>query len=159
MPELFDWDRVETLLGSRLHLNPARTSKFPEASPTDDIAQITRKIMNYVKRSQDTSKLSHERVANMMGLTPLTFNGDPMVERIIRRGSTIADNDRIVWCQRGDDSVPIAVCVSSSAKTTGHWKISKSCPRSGDDPPPAPFQLYHQVTPSRTRQRYDYQTQ
>lgn len=131
---VFNWDRVETLLGTRLHLDSQRTNKFPEISAKDNVAQITRKIMNYVKRSQDTSKLSHERVANMMGLTPLTFNGDPMVERIIRRGSTIADNDRIVWCQRGDDSVPIAVCVSSSAKTTGHWKISKSSPHSGDDP-------------------------
>ena len=119
---IFDWQRVETLLGSRLHLDAQRTAKFPQINAEDNVAQITRKVMNYVKRSQNTANLSVEDVAAMIDMKPLTVEVPQSVEKAIRSVAKPDPAERIMWFSTSEGR-PTAVCLSSSAKNTGAWRL------------------------------------
>lgn len=119
---IFDWQRVETLLGTRLHLDSERTSKFPKISEKDNVAQVTRKIMNYVKRSQDTTDLSVEDVSSMIGMKPLGIEVSGQLEKEIRSLVKTDPDERIYWFSTGEER-PVAVCLSSSAEKTGCWRL------------------------------------
>ncbi|MDY6049226.1 MAG: hypothetical protein SPI77_01430 [Corynebacterium sp.] len=64
----FEWERVGSLLGRTLKLNEETTARFPVMKPDDDIAKMTRKIMNYVNKSTNVASLTDNEIAEMTGL-------------------------------------------------------------------------------------------
>ena len=69
-PDEFDWERIDSLMGQDFHLDAERTAALPKMKPTDTIAQMTSKVMNYVARTQDLDGLTDEQIVEIMGLAP-----------------------------------------------------------------------------------------
>ena len=64
----FEWERVGSLLDRTLKLNKETTARFPVMKPDDDLAKMTRKIMNYVNKSTNVASLTDNEIAEMAGL-------------------------------------------------------------------------------------------
>ena len=125
MEPTFNWERIDSLMGRRLKLRADRTTPFPTIAPTDNIAQITRKVMNYVKKTNDPAELTDEQIADMCGMKlanmeePLSsvISNDDFDKRI-RRDFKLFGRQRIVWCRDNDDK-PVAISTASTASKTG----------------------------------------
>lgn len=119
------FSRVESLMGSRLHLHPERIVKPPRIAPDDDVAQVVRKMMRYTAATQDVSDLTDDEVAALMGLEAdlvdetepgargekwalSTFNGDP--------------EDRVVVGRLPGSTTKAYVSCGSTFKKTGSYR-------------------------------------
>ena len=131
MSEVTDgWERVGSLLNRKLRLPLSKTSRFPVMQEEDDIATMTRKIMNYVKRSTDISLMSDGEIAEMAGLRVVSadrrFCPNRSNESFIR-GIKIAcsapDDDRLVLCVNAANE-PVVVSAWSSFRRTGRLSYS-----------------------------------
>lgn len=116
-PDEFEWVRIESMIGSAMHLDPERTVSVPKMSPDDNIAQMTRKMMNYVAKTQKTDDLTDDEVAALVGLG----GGGKPIDVGLRRAFSLPDDARIVTGV-DEDGRPVYLSTSSDFKRIGHFR-------------------------------------
>lgn len=120
-----EWERVGSLLSRKLQLPLSKTSRFPVMQEEDDIATMTRKIMNYVKRSTDVGGLSDDEIAQMAGLRVVpesrqfcpSRHNESFI-RGVKSACSAPDDDRLVLCVNAANE-PVVVSAWSSFRKTG----------------------------------------
>lgn len=116
-PADFDWVRIESIIGTTMHLDPERTVSVPKMNPDDNIAQMTRKMMNYVAKTQSTDDLTDAEIAELVGLEA----SDEPMQVGLRRAFSIPDDGRVVTGldERGR---PVYISTGSDFKRTGRFR-------------------------------------
>lgn len=118
-PELdeFDWERIDSMIGQQMRLDPERTVNPPKISPDDNVAQATRKLMLYVKKTQDLDNVTDAEIAEMVGLQP---TDQEMPDRL-RSAFDLTPSMRVV-VGLDDKGRPVYLSIDNTLKRTGSFR-------------------------------------
>lgn len=111
------WERIDTLLGKELRLDPKRTVKVPTIREDDSVQQITRKTIAYISKSQDLEGVSEEEIARLCGYDQVMHDPDLNLDR---RGHGIPADSHIIVA-RGADGNAVYLSTENAFKRPGNY--------------------------------------
>jgi hypothetical protein len=122
MSEDVGFERIESLLGVKCYLDPARTNRVPTISEDDDVRQISKKLTRYIMRTQNFDAMDDEAIGAVVdrGLVDA-----PVDLAKIHSGFRLSGDERLVCVEdpRTESQVMI-LSVHNQFRKSGSYRLT-----------------------------------